>query len=94
MRALAHFSLLNMGMIVSSQNGLFQHVSNVYLRGDNVSTRIERKATVGEIEWLLNKRQRSFELKQRLLANANERTEKIHLQRRERIRLRSYSRNS
>jgi hypothetical protein len=47
-----------MGMMVSSQNGLFQHVSNVYLRGENVSTRIARKATVGEIEWLLNKRQR------------------------------------
>ncbi|MGB6686836.1 MAG: ATP-binding protein [Terracidiphilus sp.] len=58
----------------------------VYLRGDNVSTRIERKATVGEIEWLLNKRQRSLELKQRLVANAIDRAEKIRPQRRARNR--------
>lgn len=65
----------------------------VYLRGDNVSTRMERKATVGEIEWLLNKRQRSLQVKQRLTANANDRAEKIRPQRRARNRLGNYWRD-
>jgi predicted HTH transcriptional regulator len=31
----------------------------VYLRVDNISDRFERKATIGEIEWLTNKREKS-----------------------------------
>ncbi len=36
----------------------------VYLRNDNISNRFLRKATLGDIEWLTNKRQRSIEEKE------------------------------
>lgn len=62
----------------------------VYLRGDNVSTRSDRKATIGEIEWLVNKRQRSLELKQRLIAHAGDRAEAVRDQRHGRYRNRHY----
>ncbi len=39
----------------------------VYLRVDNVSDRFERKATIGEIEWLANKREKSVAEKARIL---------------------------
>jgi hypothetical protein len=45
----------------------------VYLRVDNISKRIERKATIGEIEWLTNKRQRSLDEKTRILQAADRR---------------------
>lgn len=56
--------------------------TTVYLRAGNVSTWIDRKANIGEIEWLLNKRQKSQELKKRLIAQANERAIRMrHLRR-------------
>jgi len=39
----------------------------VYLRVDNISDRFERKATIGEIEWLINKREKSVAEKARIL---------------------------
>lgn len=62
----------------------------VYLRGDNVSTRVERKARVGEIEWLLNKRQKSVELKKRLISQAADRAESIRPIRRGRNQQKKY----
>jgi hypothetical protein len=47
--------------------------TTVYLRVDNVSKRFERKATIGELEWLTNKRQRSLDEKTRILQAANRR---------------------
>jgi predicted HTH transcriptional regulator len=47
--------------------------TTVYLRVDNISKRIERKATVGEIEWLTNKRQYSLDEKARILQAADRR---------------------
>lgn len=45
----------------------------VYLRVDNISDHFIRQATIPEVEWLLNKRQRSLELKERLLSEARKR---------------------
>jgi hypothetical protein len=45
------------------------HRTAVYLRRDNVSDRIER-ATVEEIEWFLNKRQKSIVEKERIIGQA------------------------
>ena len=62
----------------------------VYLRGDNVSKHIDRKATIGEIEWFLNKRQKSLDLKNLLLDHSRERAEKMRDGRRSRHRTESY----
>jgi hypothetical protein len=43
---------------------------SVYLRVDNLSDHFTRQATVEEIEWLLNKRQKPLHLKERLLSEA------------------------
>jgi hypothetical protein len=56
--------------------------SIVYLRNDNISTRFLRKASVGEIEWLSNKRRMSIEMKERLIQEARERAENIRSRRR------------
>jgi schlafen family protein len=47
--------------------------TSVYLRVDNISNHCTRKATVEEIAWLINKRQRSLDLKERLLREAQRR---------------------
>jgi hypothetical protein len=57
--------------------------TTVYLRADNVSDRY-RKATIGELEWLINKRQRSFELKAQMLESATRRAAQIQWWRRHR----------
>jgi hypothetical protein len=54
----------------------------VYFRNDNISGRFLRKATVGDIEWLTNKRQRSIEEKERLIRKALERTQHLRSKRR------------
>jgi len=54
----------------------------VYFRNDNISSRFLRKATVGDIEWLVNKRQRSIEEKGRLVRKALERTQHLRSKRR------------
>jgi hypothetical protein len=46
---------------------------SVYLRVDNISDHFTRQATVEEIEWLLNKRQKPLRLKERLLSEARRR---------------------
>ncbi|MGP0017644.1 MAG: helix-turn-helix domain-containing protein [Candidatus Sulfotelmatobacter sp.] len=43
---------------------------SVYLRVDNISDQFTRQATIEEMEWLLNKRQKSVDLKERLLREA------------------------
>jgi len=67
--------------------------SVVYLRNDNISARFLRKASVGEIEWLSNKRQMSIELNQRLTEIANERADTVRSRRRNSKRQESYWRN-
>src|SRR5437899_914097 len=47
--------------------------TSVYLRVDNISDQFTRRATTDEIAWFLNKRQRSIELKDRLLREAERR---------------------
>jgi hypothetical protein len=46
---------------------------SVYLRVDNISDHFTRLATVEEIEWLLNKRRKPLQLKERLLSEARRR---------------------
>lgn len=46
---------------------------SVYLRVDNISDQFTRQATIEEMEWLLNKRQKSVDLKERLLREAQRR---------------------
>jgi hypothetical protein len=46
---------------------------SVYLRVDNISDQFTRQATTEEIEWLLNKRKKSLDLKERLLREARRR---------------------
>jgi len=46
---------------------------SVYLRVDNISDHFTRQATVEEVEWLLNKRQKPLHLKERLLGEARRR---------------------
>lgn len=65
----------------------------VYLRNDNISARFLRKASVGEVEWLSNKRQLSVELKERLIQQARERAESVRIRRRDRKRQQSYWRD-
>jgi hypothetical protein len=48
---------------------------SVYLRVDNISDQFTRQATIEEIEWLLNKRQKALDLKERLLQEARRRSE-------------------
>ena len=67
--------------------------SVVYLRNDNVSARFLRKASVGEIEWLVNKRRMSVELKERLVASAKERAESVRNRRRNSKRQQTYWRD-
>jgi hypothetical protein len=57
--------------------------TTVYLRADNGSDRY-RMATIGELEWLINKRQRSFEVKSQLLESAIRRATEIRERRRNR----------
>jgi len=64
----------------------------VYFRNDNISNRFLRKATVGEIEWLANKRQRSIEEKEKLIRKALERTQHLRSRRRNDRPPRQYSR--
>jgi hypothetical protein len=45
----------------------------VYLRVDNISDHFLRQATISEVEWLLNKRQRPLALKEQLLDEARNR---------------------
>lgn len=45
----------------------------VYLRVDSISDHFVRQATISEVEWLLNKRQRALGLRDRLLAEAKKR---------------------
>ncbi|HEX4321347.1 MAG TPA: ATP-binding protein [Acidobacteriaceae bacterium] len=66
--------------------------TTVYLRIDNVSKRFERKATIGELEWLANKRTRSLTEKARLLDSANQRTTALRSKRRNSHRAESYNR--
>lgn len=47
--------------------------TSVYLRVDNISQQFSRKATVGEIEWLSQKRQKSVDLKEQLIGAAEQR---------------------
>ncbi len=44
--------------------------NSVYLRVDNISDQFTRQATTEEIEWLLNKRKKSIDLKERILREA------------------------
>jgi hypothetical protein len=46
----------------------------VYLRVDNISNRFTRKATIEEIGWLTNKRQKSIALKDQLIRTAEARS--------------------
>jgi len=61
----------------------------VYLRNDNVSTPF-RKATLGEIEWLSNKRQLSVEQKDCLIERAADRAANLRSRRRTRNGPRTY----
>jgi hypothetical protein len=46
---------------------------SVYLRADNISDQFTRQATIEEMEWLLNKRKKPLDLKERLLRDAQRR---------------------
>jgi hypothetical protein len=63
----------------------------VYLRIDNISDHFSRKATIGELEWLMNKRHRALEEKQCLLRRAEGRADIIRPGRRRRHRNQLYS---
>lgn len=47
--------------------------TSVYLRVDNISNHFTRKATIEEVGWLTNKRQKSLALKQQLIEAATRR---------------------
>lgn len=47
--------------------------TSVYLRVDNISNHFTRKATLEEVGWLINKRQKSLALKQQLIQAATRR---------------------
>jgi len=47
--------------------------TSVYLRVDNISNHFTRKATIEEVGWLINKRQKSLALKQQLIQAATRR---------------------
>jgi len=44
--------------------------TSVYLRVDNISNHFTRKATIEEVGWLINKRQKSLALKEQLIRTA------------------------
>ncbi len=64
--------------------------TTVYLRADNTSKGMERKATLEELEWFLNKRQRSREEKSRLIHAATERAKELRPRRRSRKQTEQY----
>lgn len=47
--------------------------TSVYLRVDNISNHFTRKATIEEVEWLINKRQKSLAFKEQLIETARQR---------------------
>jgi hypothetical protein len=65
--------------------------TTVYLRIDNIS-KVERKATIGEIEWLIHKRQRSLDEKTRILSAADRRAIGARIPRRNRRQGQQYRR--
>lgn len=45
--------------------------TSVYLRVDNISSHFKRKASIEEVDWLINKRQKSLAFKKRLIETAH-----------------------